>query len=83
VAEPLDAELIDVLVSRDGIATAVTLKSGLRLTVHNIAWGYDIGDEHAHVTTNISPEVGGATIDFFLTSEIQSISDLASGAPLA
>jgi hypothetical protein len=45
--------------------------------------GYDMGDDHAHVTTNISPEVAEATIDFFFTSEIQSISDLASGAPLA
>ena len=81
--QPLDADVIDLLLSRDGVVTAVTLKSGSRLTVHNIAWGYDMGDDHAHVTTNISPEVAGATIDFFSTSEIQSISDLASGAPLA
>ena len=83
MTEPLEADVIDLLVSREGIASVVTLKSGSRLSVHNIAWGYDVGDDHAHVTTNISPEVAGATIDFFSTSEIQSISDLASGAPLA
>lgn len=81
--QPLDADVIDLLVSREGVATAVALKSGSRLTVHNIAWGYDMGEDHAHVTTNISPEVPGATIDFFSTSEIQSISDPASDVPLA
>jgi hypothetical protein len=67
-----------LLASRDGVATSVTLKSGRTLIVHNFAWGYD----HAHVTTNISPAVVGATTDFFFTNEIGSISDSASGQPL-
>ena len=57
---PADVDVISLLVQRDGKATLVTLKNGLGLTVHNIAWGYEIGDEYAHVTTNIDPEVDGA-----------------------
>jgi hypothetical protein len=67
---------------RDGVPTLVTLKSGRQLTVHNIAWGYDICDEYAHVTTNISPEIAGASIDFYFTSDIQMIVDPVSGETL-
>jgi hypothetical protein len=49
--------------------------------VRNIAWGYDIGDEFAHVTTNVSPAVEGASIDFFFTSEVRAVID-EDGLPL-
>ena len=82
MTEPADIEVIALLASRDGIPTLVTLNAGSQCTVHNIAWGYDVGDEYAHVTTNVSPEIDGASIDFFFTSDIQSITDLASGERL-
>jgi hypothetical protein len=25
--------------------------------VFNIAWGYDVGNEYSHVTSNVSPEL--------------------------
>ena len=80
--QPADVEVINLLVERDGIPTLVTLKNGLQLTVHNIAWGHDIGDEFAHVTTNISPAVDGASIDTFFTNDIESISDPTTGEAL-
>lgn len=57
MTEPADIEVITLLASRDGIPTVVTLNTGSQCTVHNIAWGYDVGDEYAHVTTNISPKI--------------------------
>jgi hypothetical protein len=82
VTQSADDEVINLLVERDGIATTVTLKNGLGLTVHNIAWGYDIGDEYAYVTTNISPDIEGASVDVFVTNDIESISDPESGKTL-
>jgi len=82
MTEPADSEVVELLASRDGIPTLVTLNSGSQCTVHIIAWGYDVGDEYAHVTTNISPKIEGASIDLFFTSDIQSITDLASGETL-
>lgn len=60
----------------------VTLLDGRTYTVHNIAWGYDSGDAHAHVTTNISPDVDGASIDLFFTNEISRIVDPLTGEVL-
>jgi hypothetical protein len=82
MTEPANIEVITLLSSRDGIPTLVALNNGSNCTVHNIAWGYDIGDEHAHVTTNVSPKIDGASIDFFFTSDIQSITDPSSGETL-
>ena len=51
----------------------VHLKNGESRIVWNIAWGYDIGDDYAHITTNISPTVEGASIDVFYSYEIVRI----------
>ncbi|MDT4892338.1 MAG: hypothetical protein QOE97_1373 [Pseudonocardiales bacterium] len=59
-----------------------TLRDGTTLVVHNIAWGYDDGDDSAHVTTNISPRLDGTTIDFFCTSDVVSLADPQTGAAL-
>jgi hypothetical protein len=83
VTQHADGELLDLLMRREGIPTLVTLNSGLQVTVHNIAWGYDIGDQYAHVTTNISPRIASASIDFFFTSDIRSIADSVLGESLA
>ncbi|GAA4923283.1 hypothetical protein HD597_000384 [Nonomuraea thailandensis] len=79
---PQDQAILRLLQDRDGVATEVTLHDGTSLTVFNIAWGYDMGDVYAHVTTNISPDVEGACIDFFFTDAVRVIADPASGAVL-
>jgi hypothetical protein len=73
--EQRDDELIRLFVSRDQLLTAVVLRDGRLMRVFNIAWGYDMSDEYAHVTTNISPGVPGAPIDFFFTNEVATVFD--------
>ncbi|MCB5170125.1 hypothetical protein LG634_35655 [Streptomyces bambusae] len=80
--QPQDEAILQLLQDRDGLPSEVLLRDGVALTVFNIAWGYDIGDEYAHVTTNISPAVEGTTVDFFLTKSVAAILDPASGAVL-
>ncbi len=80
--EPRDTQLIDLLRERDGRPTRVILRDGQLLTVLNIAWGYDMHDEFAHVTTNVSPFVEGSNIDFFYTSDVLAVSDPDSGDEL-
>jgi hypothetical protein len=79
VTGPVDQELIDLLVGRDGITTEVVLRDAKRLRVVNIAWGYDDGDAHAHITTNISPFVAEAAADFFFTSKVVTVVDPLTG----
>lgn len=49
------------------------------LTVFNIAWGYDLGDEYAHITTNASPFVAGQSIGFFFTDKVIEVRDASTG----
>ena len=72
---PVDEELIDLLVQRDGIATEVVLRDARRLQVVNIAWGYDDGDAYAHITTNVSPFVAETDGDFFFSNEVATVLD--------
>lgn len=75
--EPADSDLIDLLVRCDGERTAIVLRGGLRLSVLNVAWGYDEGDTHAHVTTNVSPSKDGESIDLFFTDQVLAVEDNA------
>lgn len=68
-----DLHIINLLKNRDGIETKVVLNNGSVLSIWNIAWGYDIGDEFAHITTNISPFINNTSIDFFYSPEIEKI----------
>jgi hypothetical protein len=68
-----DQHIIDLFKKRDGIKTMVELNDGKRISVWNIAWGYDMGDEFAHITSNISPNVENATIDFFYSRDIKKL----------
>jgi len=70
-----DKPIIDLLRQRDGMTTHVKMRSGLTYKVHNIAWGYDMDDMHAHVTTNISPSVPESSVDFFSTKDIHAVLD--------
>jgi hypothetical protein len=72
---PRDEDILAVLQRRDGVPTTVMLADGGEVLVFNIAWGYDIGDAYAHVTTNFSPRVEGTRIDFFYTSAVTRMVD--------
>lgn len=76
---PVDDDLINFLAQRDGVTTEVVLRDDRRLSVVNIAWGYDEGDAHAHVTTNVSPSVPDASVDFFFTNEVVTVVDPLTG----
>lgn len=73
VAPSRAAEIVPILRKRDGRATSVTLTEGSVLTVFNIAWGSDEGEDYEHLTTNISPSIQGSSTDFFLTSDVWSV----------
>jgi hypothetical protein len=75
-----DDALIALLRQRDGLDTEVVLRDGRRVVVRNIAWGYDDSDDWAHVTTNVSPEVRGHSIDFFFTNDVAAVLDPPTGA---
>lgn len=73
--ERADDDLIQLLRERDGSRTIVDLRRNISLVVVNIAWGYDLGEPYAHVSTNISPIVEGEDFDFFHTYEVTRIRD--------
>ena len=60
----------------------MTLKTGAQLAAYNIAWGYDVGGEYAHVTANISPEVTGARSTSSTQVRSHSLIDPASSETL-
>lgn len=65
--------MLKLLQERDDRLTVVRLDDGRELQVLNIAWGYDMQDVHAHVTTNCSPGAPGLSLDFFFTNEIAAV----------
>jgi hypothetical protein len=74
------ARIIEVLQERDGVDTRVILSDGREFSVHNIAWGQDMGDPEYHVTTNISPVPSVPhVVDHFSTSDVSRITDPQSG----
>lgn len=73
--DPADEAIISTSQSLDGTRCEVLLVDGRLVEVFNTAWGYDEGDAYAHVTTNISPDVEGASIDVFRTGEVATITD--------
>jgi hypothetical protein len=79
---PKDTELLSVFHERDGRPTRVEMADGSAVIAFNIAWGYDMGDEYSHVTTNASPFVDGASLDFFCTSDVARLIDPESGRVL-
>lgn len=78
---PADTALIDLLNERHGRRTTVVQTDGRNLDLWNIVWGYDMGDEFAHVTTNCSPFTEGANLDVFFTNEVAKVLD-EMGEPL-
>ena len=76
---PKDEEIIFHLQRQDSRWTIVHLEDGSQARVYNIAWGYDLGDDYAHITTNISPRQESAPEDFFYTNDIVEIVDEETG----
>jgi hypothetical protein len=76
---PRDLEVLARLQGRDGSLTEVQLTDGRSVRVWNIAWGYDVGDSWAHITTNISPDIAGEDVDFISTHEVEAIRAPESG----
>lgn len=70
-----DWSIVEFLEARDGDLSVVFLKSGQTLRVFNIAAGIDIGDQFPHITSNISPDVGGESVDFFSSGDVSHIED--------
>lgn len=79
---PWDLEVLSILRARDGVETFVDLANGSRLPVLDIAWGYDIGDEYSHITTNCSPGAPGQDVEFFYTNEVVALVDPRMGTVL-
>jgi len=77
-----DLAILKVLRARDGVATIVQLADSSRLREYDIAWGYDSEDTPSHITSNISPGVEGATVDFFTTDGVVSLVDPETDARL-
>ncbi|MFO1014364.1 MAG: hypothetical protein U1E50_11440 [Caulobacteraceae bacterium] len=75
-------QIIELLRAHDGHRLTVVLADGQELAVTNIAWARDLGADYDHVTTNVSPDVQDAAIDFFLTCDVRSIHDPATNAAL-
>jgi len=71
----LDDEILAVFQRRDGQPTRVEMSDGSAVTAYNIAWGYDMGDEYSHVTTNASPFVEVTSLDFFFTNDVVRLVD--------
>lgn len=70
--------IVPLLRSRSGQQTCVLLSGNRSLSVFNIAWGEDMGDDFEHLTSNISPSVTGASVDLFFTDEVVTVSDPAT-----
>ncbi len=67
--------ILKILEKRCGQTTTVYLEDGKKLNVNDIVYGYDLGDDFAHITTNISPPKDGIDIDFFYVNEVKKIED--------
>jgi hypothetical protein len=71
--------IVPLLRSRDGQQTEVLLSGDRLLTVFNIAWGEDLGDDFEHLTSNISPNLVGTAVDLFFTDEVVKVADPETG----
>ena len=71
--------IVKILENRCGQSTMVYLEDGQILNVNDIVYGYDLGEDFAHITTNISPPVDGIEIDFFYVNQVIKIEDSEVG----
>lgn len=71
--------IVKILEKRSGVSTIVMLDDGRELYVEDITWGFDMGDDFAHITTNISPLQVGVIPDFFFANEVTKLIDPDTG----
>ena len=71
--------IVKILEKRCGQLTVAHLANGKVLKVKDIVWGYDMGDDFAHITTNISPPQDEAEVDFFYVNEVSKLLDPETG----
>jgi hypothetical protein len=71
--------IVKILEKRCGLPTTIYLKNGETLNVFDIAWGYDLGDDFAHITTNISPPKEGVEVSFFYVNQVSKLIDAETG----
>ena len=72
--KPDTDRVLDALRYKDGEACDVTLENGDVVRVFNIAWGFDMDNPVAHITTNISPSPPDThTVDYFEADEVVKI----------
>lgn len=74
-----DQSIIDIFNMYDQKELLVYMDNSTIYSVWNIACGYDMEDEYAHIITNISPDIENAEIDFFYTNKITKIIDAING----
>ena len=80
---------LDILVHRCGEWSRVHLQNGKVCMTYDVAWGYDLGKDVAHITTNISPGPDPDEdiefqyeLNFFHANEIIRIEDVETTAVL-
>ncbi|MEM6385148.1 MAG: hypothetical protein AAF718_02815 [Pseudomonadota bacterium] len=66
VKDVRDTALIYKLVERNGMPTIAVFEDGEEHIFYDITYGYDLGEEYAHIYTNMDSKVEGAQIEFFL-----------------
>ena len=84
MTKPAYHVVLDLLKTRDGMATDITLGDGRILRSRNIAWSFDLGNPVAHITINDSPpnpETDFPIVSFF-ADEVMRIVDPENGADL-
>lgn len=79
---PADRHLIQIFLDRDGKLTRVKLMDGRWLDVWDIAYGYDMGDEYAHISANMEKREPPVPFHFFSSEHILRIIDGVSGDTL-
>jgi hypothetical protein len=71
---------LEVLIERCGEWSRVLLKSGKVCKVYDVAWAFDLSDQVAKITTNISPGPDEPhSVDTFRADEVVKIEDSRSG----
>ena len=89
MSKPAHQRALDVLVLRCGVWSLVHTRDGRARMILDIAWGFDLGDEVAHITTNISPGPDPDEeapypfdVELLAADEITRIQDPETGAVL-
>ena len=74
---------LDILRTRDNELSLVSLRCGRSILVRTIAWGYDLGEDVAHITSNVATDPSEELeLTLFHANEIVEIVDPDNSAVL-